>query len=306
MGIDVSHLRNLRTDNGESLFFARELEAILARQHDVEYPELRARRFLPVSSEAGPGDETITYYQFDKVGMAKLVSDYADDLPRADVFGNKFSSPIESIAIAFGYSIQEVRASAKAGRSLQSMKAMAARRAHEEKVDEIAANGDANTGLGGMLNNANVPTGTVQTPNWATATADQIIESMNEMVTTMVNSTNGVETPDTILLPIDAFTIVNQRRIPDTEITILQFFLRNNAFIRNVDHWYKLSGAGAGATDRAVCYRRDPTKLELHIPQEFETLPVQESNLEFKVPTHSRIGGVVIYKPLSLLYRDGL
>lgn len=306
MPIDVSHLKTLREDTGESAFFARELEAILARQHEVMYPELRARRFVPVSNEAGPGAESITYYQFDKVGMAKLISDYSAELPRADVFGNKFTSSVESLGNSFGYTLQEVRAAAMAGRSLTMMKADSARRAHEEKVDAIAANGDAATGLTGMLNNANVPAGSALNGSWATATADQIIEDMNEMVETIITSTNAVESPDTILLPIDAFTIVNQRRVPDTDITILRFFLMNNNWIRNVDHWYRLTGAGAGSTDRAVCYRRDPTKLELHIPQEFETLPVQEENLEFKVPCHSRIGGTIVYKPLSMLYRDGL
>ena len=117
MGIDVSHLKSLREDTGESIFFARELEHILTRQHEVVYPELRARMFIPVSGEAGPGAESITYYQFDKVGMAKLISDYAADLPRADVFGNKFTSNIESLAISFGYSLQEVRSAAMAGRT---------------------------------------------------------------------------------------------------------------------------------------------------------------------------------------------
>ena len=296
----------MNLDAGESVFFARELEFVLAAQHNIIYPELRARQFIPVNNEAGPGAEAITYYQFDKVGMAKIVSDYASDLPRADVFGTKYTSPVESLGISFGYSMQEIRAAAMANRPLATMKANAAREAHERLVDQIGSLGDATSGLTGFINNANVPAGAATTGAWAAATADQIIDDMNEAVQSVINTTNAVEAPNTILLPIDAFTIVNQRRIPDTEITILQFFLRNNAWIRNVDHWYRLAGAGAGATDRMVCYRRDPSKLELHIPQEFETFPVQEKGLTFEVPTHSRIGGTVFYKPLSAVYRDGL
>jgi hypothetical protein len=296
----------LNLDAGESIFFSRELEHILTRQHDIQYPELRVRMFVPVNNEAGPGAESITYYQFDKVGIAKIISDYSADLPRADVFGQKFTSPVESLGISFGYSVQEVRSAAMAQRSLPTMKANAAREAHERLVDEIGSLGDATTGLTGFVNNANVPTGSALNGSWATATADQIIEDMNESVTSMINSTNAVEVPDTILLPIQQFTIVNQRRIPDTEITVLQFFLRNSAFIRNVDHWYRLDGAGAASSDRMITYRRDPSKMELHIPQEYETFPVQEKGLEFMVPTHSRIGGTVFYKPFAALYRDGI
>lgn len=293
-------------DAGESVFFARELEHILTRQFDIQYPELRARMFIPVNNEAGPGAESITYYQFDKVGVAKIISSYSKDLPRADVFGVKFTSPVESLGISFGYNVQEVRAAAMAQRSLPSMKADAAREAHERLADQIGALGDATSGLTGFLNNASVPTGSALNGNWATATADEIIEDMNAEVTAMINSTNAVETPDTIGLPISQFAIINQRRVPDTDKTILKFFMENNAWIRNIDHWYRLNGAGAGATDRMVTYRRDPSKMELHIPQEYETFPVQERELEFVVPTHSRIGGTVFYKPFAARYADGI
>jgi len=296
----------LNLDAGESLFFNRELEYVLTRAQEVTYPELRARLFIPVSNEAGPGAESITYYQFDKVGMAKIIADYASDLPRADVKGQKFTSPVESLGISFGYSMQEVRAAALAQRPLTTMKADAARRAHEQLVDEIGAFGDATTGLTGFLNNANVPAGSATTGSWSTATADQILEDMNEAVTSIINTTRASEAPDTMGLPVAAYTLVNQRRIPDTNTTILRFFLENNAWIRNIDHWYRLDTAGAGSTARMVVYRRDPSKLELQIPQEFETMPVQERGLSFEVPTHSRVGGVTFYKPLSAVYRDGL
>lgn len=307
MGRDLlNEMRRLSLDDGESIFFARELEHILSRQFNIEYPELRARMFIPVSNEAGPGAESITYYQFDQVGMAKLISDYSSDLPKVDVFGDKFTSPVESLGVAFGWSIQEVQSAAMAGRSLTTMKANTARRAHEQRVDEIAALGDANTGMVGMLNNANVPVGSALNGAWALATPDQILEDLNESVQTIINTSNNVESPDTVLLPPAEYAIINQRRLGDTETTVLKFFLANNPWIRNVDHWYRLNGAGAGATQRMVTYRRSPDKLELQIPKEFETLPVQERGLMFEVPTHSRIGGVTVYKPLSLLYRDGI
>ena len=274
--------------------------------HDVEYPELRSRMFLPVNGEAGPGAESITYYQFDKFGMAKLISDYASDIPKADVKGDKFTSPIESIAIAFGYSLQEVRASLRANRSLPTMKADAARRAHEQKVDDVAAFGDTITGLTGFLNNANVPQQSATTGNWATATADQILQAMHQPANKQIDDTNAVEMPDTLLLPPEQYSLIASLRVGDTSETVLSHFLRTSPFIRNVDHWYKLKGIGAGSTDRMVTYRRDASKLELHIPQEFETLPVEERGLMFEVTTHSRIGGVTIYKPLSVLYSDGI
>ena len=78
-----------RFDSAEdaSVFFARELDHVKAQSYDVEYPELTALHLFPQSSEADPGAETITYYTYDKTGLAKIIDNYSTDLPRADVTG---------------------------------------------------------------------------------------------------------------------------------------------------------------------------------------------------------------------------
>ena len=67
----------------ESIFFARELEKIIEKVYEKQYPELKgiSGEFFPVTSMAGPADETITYRMSDRSGVAKIISNYADDLP---------------------------------------------------------------------------------------------------------------------------------------------------------------------------------------------------------------------------------
>ncbi len=43
--------------------------------------------------------------------MAKIISSYASDLPRADVKGKPTTAIIKSLGDSYGYSIQEMRAS---------------------------------------------------------------------------------------------------------------------------------------------------------------------------------------------------
>ena len=64
-----------------SVFFARELDHVKAQSYDVEYPELTALHLLPQTSEADPGAETITYYTYDKTGLAKIIDNYSTDRP---------------------------------------------------------------------------------------------------------------------------------------------------------------------------------------------------------------------------------
>ncbi len=113
MKITPQMIRSQILDAGESIFFARELEHIKSQEVEVEYPDLKARKLIPVSFEADPADETITYYMFDKVGMAKIIRDYSQDLPRVDVTGQKFSGEVRSLGASFGFSIQEIRAEAR-------------------------------------------------------------------------------------------------------------------------------------------------------------------------------------------------
>ena len=62
-----------------SVFFARELDFVKAQSYDAEYPELTALTLFPISHEADPGAETITYYSYDKAGQAKIISNYSND-----------------------------------------------------------------------------------------------------------------------------------------------------------------------------------------------------------------------------------
>ena len=121
-------IRSVNLDADQTMFFQRELEHIKSRTYDIRYAELKARSLIPVSGEAGPGAESITYYQYDMVGVAKIIANYATDLPRADVRGKKFTSPVESLGASYGYSVQDIRAAAKAGKPLEQRKANAARR----------------------------------------------------------------------------------------------------------------------------------------------------------------------------------
>ena len=108
-----------------------------------------------------------------------------------------------------------------------------------------------------------------------------------------------------MLIPINEYTLIaSTTRSSTSDTTILQYFLTNNPFIKSVEWLEEAKTAGAGATPRIVVYKRDPDYLTLEIPQDFEQFPPQEKGLAFKVPVHQRIGGVLIYYPLSMAYAD--
>lgn len=299
--------RGQRLDAGETAALARQLEFIYAKTYDVMYPNLKARQFIPVDTSVDSGAEFYTYRQWDQFGMAKIISNFADDLPRVDVLAKEFSAPIKSLGVSYGYSIQDLRRAAMSGSQLDVKRATATRRASEQAVDEIAAFGDAAAGLGGFTNNANVPLVTPNNAPWSTATPLEIVADVNKLVNSIVTATLETYVPDTLVLDTASFAIINTRPMSstgDSDRTILKFILENNPYLRNIDQWLKLNDAGAADVTRLVCYARDPEVLELVIPQEYEQFPPQARNLEFVVPTHSRIGGVSVRYPLAMAYMD--
>ena len=203
---------NTRFDSAEeaSVFFARELDHVKAKTYDVEYPELTALSNFPISSEADAGDNTITYYTYDKTGLAKVIDNYSTDLPRADVTGKPSIALIKSVGDSYGYSAQEMRASRRAGKSLDVRKAESARYQIDNLINKIAWRGDEESGLMGVLSaGQNIPLYTITAgadsskTTWLEKTADEILLDVNGMQKQVAKVTKNVERPDTLCVPAD-------------------------------------------------------------------------------------------------------
>jgi len=151
-------------DADGAVFFQRQLEHIKARSYDVLYAALKARELFPVSNEAGPGVTNITYRTYDQAGAAKIINAYADDLPRADVAGKETTIPVRSVGISYGYNLDEIQSSQLTGLGLDQRRANAARRSVEQIVNDVAYFGDATSGMPGLFDNPNIPTGVAVDP----------------------------------------------------------------------------------------------------------------------------------------------
>lgn len=317
----------MRFDSAQdaSVFFARELDFIKSQSYDVEYPELTALSIFPMSSEVDPGAETITYYSYDKTGMAKLISNYSTDLPRADVQGKPTTAFIKSIGDSYGYSIQEMRASRMAGKSLDVRKGESARYQIDRLNNQIAWAGDAETGLMGVLSSGNdiplyvLPNGAGSKTSWADKTPKEIMADINGMQKQVAAVTKNVERPDTLVLPSDVFIDISTRQIENTGYTVKRFIEENAPYLKNIisaselqadspetNPYAKTGGIANGGKNVALLFKNDPRKLTIENPMPFYQYPVQPKGLEVVIPCEARTAGAIIYYPLSLLIAVGV
>lgn len=298
-------------DANETVYFLRELEFVKASVYNKLYPEYIWQFLFPVDSSAGPAAESITYRSFDAVGVMKLMANYADDAPRADVFANEYTVAIKSIRGSYGYSIQDVRAAIYQNRPLKTLKADAAMQAYMQTVNDFAWFADGSAKFGGMygfLYNPNITKTNAPHGDWLnTATAAEIINDINYGIIRPSVLTKKVERVNTCVMPVEHFAkIASTRCSDDSDTTILEFVQRVHPGVTFLDANElaavnpRPSGA-ATATNVLACYRRDPSKLELYIPQPFEQFPPQERNMEYIVNTHARIAGIGFYYPLSCI-----
>lgn len=298
-------------DSVETGIFNRELKHVKTKSYDVLKKPLAAFTLFPVSNEVNAGAETITYEQYESIGIAKIISDYAQDLPRCDIKGREFTSRVKSVGNSYGYSRQDIRAFQLAGKPFQQRKANSAVEAQMRTWNSIAFNGDTEHNLQGLFTNANIPTvslpadgnsnGGTNSTKLEHKTPQQMVRDLNTIANSIFNATGGVERPDTLVVTPDVYSLIHSTpRSDNSDTTVAEYFLRNNPFINNIQFAIEFEGAGTGGADVTMAYERSPDKLTLEMPMMFTQGMPQEKGLTYEIPCESRIGGLIIYYPLSI------
>ena len=318
-------------DVGETIYFLRELAEIKAKAYDVKYAKLKGRMFVPVIG-GDPGAETVIVNQFDYSGNAVRINASAQDFPEVNASGKQYTTPYNSYGVKFSYSIPELRASMKAGRSVEAMRATAARMALAQKQDDILSLGDldADNGSGvtspmlGLISFALAGKGAQTVPpasvNAATTwignkSPDQIIADINALIYSIPNATKEVEMPNRVLLPVAQYNYCKStKRTAYADETILEAVQSAWADegIKFIP-WNRLAGAGAGSVtpgtapyDLMLAYTMDEDHLNCPVPIEYQQMAPQLERMRFNIYCEMRMSGVISLYPGSLAFSSGI
>lgn len=301
---------SFRNDANETLVFARKLESLFSRVYEEKHSaQLKGRLLVPTNSEVDPAARTFAYQMGSEVGEARIISDYADDLPTVEGYAKEYAGKIASLGASFSVSIMELRHAALAGIQLESKKAIGVKKAIDRKIDQLICTGDSSVGFSGFATHASVPSASGLTGNWGTATPAQIQADIEKICLQLfTNAAGTIPEARSITLVVDSATyarLATLRLDSFNTTTVLQYVLGSIPMLANIEVWERLATANAGAR-RVVAYVKDSENLEAVIPQEFEMLPMQAKSLAYSIPCHARYGGVIIRFPKTLLYCDGV
>ncbi|EDV3179129.1 DUF2184 domain-containing protein [Salmonella enterica subsp. arizonae] len=296
--------KNDASDMG--IWTAQELHKIKSQAYEKEYPPGSALRVFPVTTELSDTDKTFEYQTFDKVGHAKIIADYTDDLPTVDALMTSEFGKVFRLGNAFLISIDEIKAGQRTGKSLSTRKANAAQNAHDQLVNHLVFKGSKPHKIISVFDHPNLTT--IASGGWMTAAgvknperAQDELEQAIEKIETM---TNGQHRANMILIPPSMRKVLSVR-MPETTMSYLEYFKQQNGGI-TIESISELEDIDGSGTKAALVYEKDPMNMSIEIPEAFNMLTAQPKDLHFKVPCTSKCTGLTIYRPLTLVLIKGL
>lgn len=307
-------IEDLRKDAASTAFVARQLEYLRPGLFEVQYPNLKGKRWVPVNSSMPVGAEQYTITIMDRVGEVKHVKDFSKDLSRVELKTSQASMNVFSMGISYAWNINEIRAAMYAGVPLQVKKAMFARDLMARKFDDILLSGETVTGAKGLFTLTGTETYTAPSDGsggaktFESKSADKIVRDLNGPLSTIILNSKEIHTPNTVILPLSSYQYIGATRVGDgTSDTVLSYWLRTNPYgISSAEYSVKLETAGSGPTKRMVAYEKNPNVLEMIAPVEFEQFAPETFNTEVSTICQMRVGGIALYMPKAVCYADGI
>lgn len=290
----------VRTD-ADSIYLARSLDYVSARNIEVLRNRTGIDRLVPVSNEIPVGVRSVTYRVYDAVGMAKIIGSNPDDLPRVEVRAAERAATVQTIGVSFGYTQQELREAAYSGSGLPTRKASLARDEVERKENSIKVRGDTAYGMFGITNHPNVPAVVPTTGNWTTtATAENIVDDFILLVNAVYTQSKGNFTPSVVGMPFQLRMAMLRKRMAGSAQTTAMAFVQQTFPNLEIAEVQELAGAGTGGTHVLVAGTNDPAHYAFERVMPFTQHPPQAQNLEMRVPCEALTAGVLVHQPLAL------
>lgn len=284
------------------IWFADQLKQILNRQYEEAYPETNALALFPVTTEIAPTTRVFEYHIFDGVTMAKIIADYADDLPLVDANAALETGRVFRFGNAWQISLDEIKTGAALGSSLSDRKAALAREGHESLINELVFVGSAAHKIVSVFNHPNITKVTSATGAWADS--EKASEELQGLIDKMEELTKGKHKVTDIVIPPSQRKVLS-KRMPETTMSYLQWFQEQNngITISSISELEDIDGAG---TKAILAYEKNPLNMSIEIPEAFNMLPMQPKDLHFKVPCTSKATGLIVYRPLSMIMLTGV
>ncbi len=265
------------------------------------------------STSDDPGAMFTSYVESINSGEAQIVADNATDIPLAELTGRNNIQGVKTVGIGVQYSTQELRTARFQGLfDLASRKSFAAREANDLALNNLIRTGSAASGLEGITNHSGIIVVPSASGAWTTATAAVDIRAdFSTMINTIINSSDGVEVPNTVVMPIEVEGVLRDILNTPTggsDKSVFTYLRENYPMITRWETEFGMKTASAAGARAILVYNDNRLKVESIFPMMMSALPPTQSpsglvvNLNFE----TRFGGIRMPRPRSVLRMDGV
>lgn len=280
------------------------LNQVIAETYTAKRPELEALNFIPMGQQVNSGANSVSYSEMTEIGFAKIIEDYAKDLPPVAIMFKEKFVPVKTFGDSYSFSYVSLLNAKQLGIQLEATKASTARYGIEAALNEYFLVGNKAAGVTGFLNNENV-TKTAVNVDLKTCTIDEAIGVFRGLLDAVDVATKGAEKPDSVIIPASVMPYLQSRRIDQFSDTRMLDFLKGT--FPQIKNWYSSRACddiGADGSTRIVLYTKDASAVSIRNALNFTQLPAQWNGIAATVNCMARSAGVIFTRPLSAIYGD--
>ena len=310
-----------QTVDSAGAFLIGELERLDPQIH-LPLVDIRWWELVDVRDDVGFGDEISSYTMssFASAGGAgggriNWIGKTSSAVPGVVLDIGKISSPLGIWGQEVSWTIPELMSAQQAGRPVDTQKIEGMQLKYQMDVDQLVSIGDSTQGYTGLFNASRVSNNTnATTGSWLNpaTTPDQVLEDINEILTSSMSQSVYAVTPTTLVLPGAQFGALSTRKVSQAgNISVLKYIAENCVTAeRNgkpleikLSKW--LAGAGASGADRMMAYTKRKDLVRYPMTALLNT-PVQNDGLYQKTTYWGRLGMLEVVRPETIAYRDGI
>lgn len=292
---------------GDTMHLARELEFVSALSSEVLTDPIKGREFVPWNASVPAGAETFAYDEYDRIALAEWITNYASRPGVADRFKRRVNKPMYDFGSSYIYSIQDLERAAYARTPLERDRALSARKAHEQFIDDLIAVGDSERGIEGLANSSAFQTvATVATEDPAddepTDAAEYegrslaLLANLDALVDAVEQNSKQNTKADALVLPLSMKSVLKRRYSSQDARSREKVWLENQDSdgVKKIDYWTRLETAGESGGPLGIAYKKAPWVLEFVLSYDYRELPPQAVGFAYQVLTYARVGGLVV------------
>jgi len=261
---------------------------------------------IPVETKEAPWIQDVGYRETTVLGSWEIMRDYTTHIPMVERLSREFRQSVIKIGGGYRYTDDEMTQAIHLNEPIEQQKMNAVIAAGKQKLDDLMFRGGE--GVQGFLNHPSTLRMFAAFPFNASSTANQILATLIDSENTISRITKDIEQPDTLLMAKSAWDYTSYARLDSSvsDTSILEYYMKRSPYIQDIQPLLPLEGVGENGSNVACMYKRDINKLKARITQSMGFRKFLPTAWGMERTCTMRYGGLVIYRPYSILWINGI